>query len=265
MDVTEMNLLQSEKRMMRRAESLGRNALPLVGLLLLSSVGCKSLVADNKVPKKEKFPPIVMPRMQSPVGVPPVPQQPATAIDTLVFNASIPGSRPDPFATFPIENAYERKASNLRATQANNAFFPSLFTPNIPVIKVEAPEPQPFRRLAGVLVGDSVMAIIDMGDSAGTQVIRPGMQIPNSPWKVVWINETQAKLHRDGNKKPNDIIVTLQGPQMPGAGGGFGNPGDFGNGNPGGAGNPGRNPGGNRNGRGGKFGGGGGNGNGGAS
>jgi hypothetical protein len=74
------------------------------------------------------------------------------------------------------------------------------------------------------------MAIIDMGNNTPMQLIRPGMQIPNSPWKVISINEDEAVLRRSGNKRPKEIVVRLQGPIAPGSSGGFGAP----TGNPGG-------------------------------
>jgi hypothetical protein len=67
----------------------------------------------------------------------------------------------------------------------------------IPVV-----EPQPYRRLSGIVVGDSVLALIVMGDGAGPQIIRPGLRIPNSPWRVISIDEEQAVLRRDGDVLP---------------------------------------------------------------
>jgi len=249
MNVTKLMPLQSEKRMAKKNGNWVRMGVAAFCVALLPTTGCKLQDYGTKTPTHVTFPaptPIVM---GSPVGVsaPPIPKQPPTAFDAEVAVMNVV-PRPDIFSLFPQEKDYDRKATNQRVA-LRNPDFPSIFVPHVPIVKVPTPEPQPFRRLAGVLVGDSVMAIIDMGDGGSMQVIRPGMQIPNSPWKVVSINETEAHLHRDGDKRPNDIVVHLQGPQGPGGftpqptgNPGFGNPG----GNPGGNGgrNGGRGPGG---------------------
>jgi bifunctional DNA-binding transcriptional regulator/antitoxin component of YhaV-PrlF toxin-antitoxin module len=72
----------------------------------------------------------------------------------------------------------------------------------------EVIEPQPFRRLAGIMVGDSVLAIIDMGDG-NLQIVRPGQQIPGTEWTVASIDEEKAVLRRSGNKKPKEVVVPL--------------------------------------------------------
>jgi len=227
---------------------------PVAGLVLLAAGGCKDVVGDAPAPEPEKFPPI----QDIAVGHPPglkVDAAPVTEVATLV-NSVKPASRPDPFALFTPEREYDVKAHNELVFSQTGQFFPAVFVPKPIPVTVDVVEPQPFRRLAGVLVGDSVMAIIDMGDNSPMQLIRPGMQIPNSPWKVISIDEEKAVLRRSGNVRPKEIVVRLQGPIA-----GSGQQPTFNptpTGNPGG--NPGQpvNPGGGFNpGRGGKFGGGG--------
>jgi hypothetical protein len=98
--------------------------------------------------------------------------------------------------------------------------------------------------LAGVLVGDTVSAIIVMEDGS-THLIKPGMRIPNSPWRVLSIDEEKAVLRRAGTVKPTQIIVRLETPPggVPTGGGGGRGPGGA-PGNPGGAGGAGGRPGG---------------------
>jgi hypothetical protein len=98
----------------------------------------------------------------------------------------------------------------------------------------EIVEPQPYRRLAGILVGDTVSAIIIMEDGSA-HIIKPGMRIPNSPWRVVSIDEEKAILRRAGNRKPTQITIRLETPLggVPAQGGG----------RPGGPGGPGSGPG----------------------
>ncbi len=74
--------------------------------------------------------------------------------------------RTDPFSLMQVEREYEQKmlAQNLSARYGS---FPLMYTE--PPERVERPvmEPQPYRRLAAVLVGESVTALIDMGDFVG--------------------------------------------------------------------------------------------------
>lgn len=101
-------------------------------------------------------------------------------------------------------------------------------------------EPQPYRRLSGIVVGDSVVAILEFGDGR-TLIVRPGEQIDGTPWRVISINEERAVLRRSGNVLPREISVRLESPP-PGFGPatGGGQPGGF----PGGPGGPGGFPGG---------------------
>ena len=263
MAVTSMNLRQSERVEMKREKSFAKAGLVGLSFLALFAVGCRSQVEDVPDPSREVFPAVEDVKVAAPAGLPnPPAKDEKSAFAQMVNNAEVK-SRPDIFALQPIEVAYDTKARNDRIFQqvGGGAFFPDVFTPQVPVIKPEIVEPQPFRRLSGVLVGDSVMAIIDMGNGQPSQVIRPGMQIPNSPWKVISIDSDKAVLRRSGNIKPTEIIVHLQGPQAGGGdngGGGFNPPPGFGNG-----GQPGvpQNP--NQGRRGGRFGGGGGGGGGG--
>jgi hypothetical protein len=87
------------------------------------------------------------------------------------------------------------------------------------------------------VVGDSVLALIDMGNGT-TELIRPGQRIPGSEWTVVSIDEEKAILRRGGNRLPRQVTVRLELPP-PGFGGG-GNTGGF----PGGPTGPGGPPGG---------------------
>jgi len=90
-------------------------------------------------------------------------------------------------------------------------------------------EPQPYRRLSGIVVGDSVVAILEFGDGR-TIIVRPGQQIEGTPWRVVSINEQRAILRRSGNVLPREITVRLESPPPgfgPNTGGPAGGPGGF--------------------------------------
>lgn len=78
--------------------------------------------------------------------------------------------------------------------------------------------PTPLWRLSGIIIGDAVLALLDMG--GGTVIeIRPGSRIPNTDWWVVAIDEDSATLRRPGNIQPNEVVVYLES-RIPTLGGG---------------------------------------------
>ena len=216
----------------------------LAGFLVLAGTGCQNIVDEVPQAKPFRGPPQVLATQNAKAGVS-VPAGPVTLITQQVVGYKV-APRPDPWALQHIENQYEVKENNERIFATTGSFFGPVFIPKPESVQIEHVEPQPFRRLAGVLVGDSVMAIIDMGDGSPMQVIRPGMQIPNSPWRVISIDSEKAILRRGGIVRPNEIVVRLQSPasggnpvfqpgqpqQNPGQPGGRG--GRFGNGGNGG-------------------------------
>jgi hypothetical protein len=180
--------------------------------LTVACTGCQQVVEDVPPPKNPNYPPVEQPQATASAGILPIPVGQPTLVVDLVKNYKPPQPRPDPFSLEPPEQQYEIKQTNARIFATTGAFFPSLFVPKQEQVQIEYTEPQPYRRLAGVLVGDSVMAIIDMGDGRPMEVIRPGMQIPNSPWRVISIDEEKAVLKRSGNVKPKEIVVRLETP-----------------------------------------------------
>ncbi len=82
-------------------------------------------------------------------------------------------------------------------------------------------EPQPPRRLAGVLIGETITALIDMGDGRGLQTIRPGQTIEGTNWVVQSIDEEKAILRREGsNTRPKYVVVRLEDAATMGSGSG---------------------------------------------
>lgn len=128
--------------------------------------------------------------------------------------------RTDPFALLAEEKSFEASQSSERLLSEGGSWR---FDYEVPEDKNTAPvlEEQPYRRLAGVIVGESVLALIDMGDGRPLEIIRPGQRIPNSEWTVVSIDEEKAILRRAGNKLPKQIVVRLESPPT-GVGGGLG-------------------------------------------
>ena len=140
--------------------------------------------------------------------------------------------RRDPFALLAEERAYDINQASERILAESGGFVFDYVPPDPPA-DTTIVEPQPYRRLAGVIVGESVLALIDMGDGR-LEIIRPGQRIPNSEWMVVSIDEEKAILRRGGNRLPREIIVRLESPPYNPQGGGFG--GGGGGGAPGGGG-----------------------------
>jgi len=136
------------------------------------------------------------------------------------------GHRSDPFALTSEEAAYDRKQNTERVLSSMGSWRTEYEAPPEEDKTVAPEEVQPYRRLAGIVVGDSVLAIIDMGDGQQTQIIRPGQKIEGTEWTVVSINQDHAILHRGGNVAPHTISVRLETPPAGsmGGGGGFGGP-----------------------------------------
>jgi hypothetical protein len=134
--------------------------------------------------------------------------------------------RGDAFALTADEKSYDYSQSAERVFSEIGG-FPTYVQPSEPVAPQVVTEQQPYRRLSGVVVGDSVLAIIDMGNGAAPVLIRPGMHIPNTEWTVVSIDLDKAVLHRSGNVLPNTIEVRLETPPANYASGTGGAPGGY--------------------------------------
>lgn len=146
--------------------------------------------------------------------------------------------RPDPFALKPAEKRFDTNQTAARLFGQMGSFTVVYEPPQETAVgTVPQMEPQPYRRLSGIIVGDSVYAILENG--TGTpEIIRPGMRIPNTEWTVVSIDQDKAVLRRNGNVLPKTVVVRLESPPA----GMAGNSGT--NGRPPGMGNPGGPPGG---------------------
>lgn len=183
-------------------------------------------------------------RPNADAGIEVPPSQDGNRFRTLVASSSprFP-TRPDPFALTRRESGFERRQLAERVFMEGGQFDTMFPPPQDPPVIVPVLEPQPYRRLSGIVVGDSVLALIEMNDGNPPLIIRPGMRIPNTPWRVISIDEEKAILRRDDNVQPRQITVRLEVPP-PGMGGGGPNPGgpDDGGGLPGGGGD--RGPGG---------------------
>jgi hypothetical protein len=188
-----------------------------------------------------------------PAGAKPVkPHVPAAEAGTLVppsdpklyeqAKAYPVAARGNPFSLSGVEVAYDR-AQLAASINESSGWYGNIAEP-----KEENTQPtfqsvlEPDRRLAGVLIGESISALIDMNDGKGLQVIRPGSQLVGASgqpeWVVVSIDEEKAILKRiNPNIHPQTVVVRLQtdlgnggtggggGGQQGGGGGQRGNPG----------------------------------------
>ena len=141
-----------------------------------------------------------------------------------------PGSRRDPFrlfskeATFEVGQQRERLAGDLGGWSTLIYEEPAP-KPDISEMPVE---PQPRRRLAGVLLGDGASALLEMEDG-NIYDVRPGSRV--GEWTVLSIDGDKCVLYRDPSKRPSEVTVYLDGSLN---GGGGGQPGGAGGGQPGG-------------------------------
>lgn len=140
----------------------------------------------------------------------------------------------------PGEKEYEAQQEMERFYGSSGQFAVS-YTPPEDKVDTTIFEPQPYRRLSGIVVGSAVTALIEMGNGK-TELVRPGMKIPDSEWTVISIDDEKAVLRRSGNKAPKQIVVRLESPpagtgpaaNQGGGFGGFGGPGGPPGGGPGG-------------------------------
>ncbi len=137
------------------------------------------------------------------------PKEDATRVEQLVRGRTF-ATRRDPFALMPEERVFENEQSGYRVFSMLGS-FPAMFTPREEQFEPEEQrfEPQPNRRLAGVLVGDSVVALLET-QGGQAQLIKPGDQIMGTDWIVYSIDKEKAVLRRSGNVYPTEIVVRLE-------------------------------------------------------
>ncbi len=119
--------------------------------------------------------------------------------------------RPDPFSLRSYEIAYDRAQFAARMFDTGG-FYRQIAEVPVPVQEVFETEPQPSRRLAGIILGDSITALIDMGTGGPLLLIRPGQKLEGTEWTVQSIDEEKAILRRDpsSRKRPQYVVVRLQ-------------------------------------------------------
>ncbi len=124
-------------------------------------------------------------------------------------------SRANPFSLLASEIRYDKEqfAANMTSSMG---FYPmvgqSQEQPKDPTFQYVQ---EPDRRLAGVMIGETVSALIEMNDGSPMQIIRPGSTVKGpggqDTWIVQSIDEEKAVLQRiDKTIRPAYIVVRLQ-------------------------------------------------------
>lgn len=207
--------------------------------LTVGLVGCGNSADSVAAPAALPIPKDITesPQLSAEAGVP----LPEVADPTFAETRKIAEDKPfavrgDAFALLGPEKVFDRQQRSELLFGKLQGFSVEWEPPVEKADPEEEREPQPYRRLAGILLGDAVMALIEM-ENGQTYQVRPGQQIPDSEWFVFSIDSEKAILRRKGNKLPREIAVPLEsrrsggGPAggdsgAPAGGGGAQNPGE---------------------------------------
>lgn len=205
---------------------VSQGAFVALGVCLL--VGCqKSTTTFDALTPKSPPPPKL--NLSAKAAVPVAPKVASVDPKSLLAGKTF-ASRADAFELMPEEKDYDELQAAERILAGST--WKVHVTPTLQMDEAPAPviEPVPRWRLAGVVVGNGVIALLDTGSKVYD--IRPGSVIPGSEWRVVAINSERALLERTSNKLPKQFEVGLQGPI--GGGSGAARSGTTGGGAPGG-------------------------------
>ncbi|MEP0767199.1 MAG: hypothetical protein HRF45_11740 [Fimbriimonadia bacterium] len=118
-------------------------------------------------------------------------------------------ARADPFSVLPVEMAADERArqQQLLAMLGDFQLFaePKPKPVNPALIPVE---PQPYRRLSGIVRGEAVAAILEVPGVSDPVVVQPGDKV--GEWTVRSIDNEKLVLVRSGDKRPNTVEVKLE-------------------------------------------------------
>lgn len=207
-----------------------------------SVVGCQSYEVDRPQPvgdlTADLFAEYESTRVPPPPAGNPTPLNPNSVTEAVA--AATFASRRNPFAMFSEEAAFEtgiryRLILSKMPGYAREFQPPKADTPP----ELQPIEPQPYRRLSGIYMGDTVQALVEIEGQSRTYLVSPGDRIGDTEWFVESIDSEKMILRRSSNRKPDRVVVWLESPPFrPGApsgeGGGTPSPGGTGGGQPGG-------------------------------
>lgn len=223
------NAMDWESRQIRCMRGLF--VLPLALGLLLGGCGGDDEMATEVNPSYASAPIPPIPKIAADAGIIVArPEDPQFDRTKKLATSVAFGARTDPFALLSAEKVYERDQIAARVVSETGNFALLYTPPPPPPDERTLLEPQPYRRLAGVILGDGVVALIEMEDGRVYDV-RPGQKVGNTEWVVASIDTEKAVLRRAGNKLPKSIVVRLESrPADFGGGGGGGTGGGAGGG-----------------------------------
>lgn len=118
-------------------------------------------------------------------------------------------SRYNPFSLKSDEAIFETQIRyNLILNKLSPSYALELVAapPEIPV-ELQPMEPQPYRRVAGVIFGDSVRALI-VEEGGRSYFVSPGDMIGD--WLVASIDAEKVVLERDPRKRPNRLEIRVE-------------------------------------------------------
>lgn len=239
------------------APSFGSITAPTAGALTEAQAPALKVAADAGIPLDQPAaaPAAAPAAPATPGATPAVPGAAASGRPDIfaIAKAMSFGARSNPFALLGSEVSFDRVQTAARIIDETGGFR-SDYEPQ-PDVQEDAVKEQievPNWRLAGVIVGDAVVALLDTGSRVVE--IRPGSHVPETEWVCIAVDTETAVLRHRRDVQPKEITIFLAAqlfgaPDVGGqggAGGGFGDgtgaPGD--GGRPGGPGGPGGPPGG---------------------
>lgn len=199
----------------------------MTALLAVGIAGCGGDDAAISAPAAKPIPKNIdeSPQLSAEAGVPLKEVQDPTFAETrALVDSRTFATRGDAFALMGPETQFDRDQRSERIVLQTGGFSVEWEPPEEKPDPEERREPQPYRRLAGILLGDAVMALIEWEDGKTYQV-RPGQSVAGSEWVVFTIDSEKAILRRKGDVLPREVVVPLESRRGGARGGGGGNQG----------------------------------------
>lgn len=219
------------------APSFGSISAPTAGTLSEAQAPALKVAADAGIPLEQ---PAAATVGTTTPGAPAVPGAPGTAPAVpgvaatgkpdifAIAKAMSFGVRSNPFALLGSEVSFDRIQTAARIIDETGGFR-SDYEPQ-PDVQEDAVKEQievPNWRLAGVIVGDAVVALLDTGSRVVE--IRPGSPVPETEWVCIAVDTETAVLRHRRDVQPKEITIFLAAQLFgaPGVGGqgGVGGPG----------------------------------------
>lgn len=236
------------------APSFGSISAPTAGTLTEAQAPALKVAADAGIPLEQPAAtaaaaPAAPAAPGAPGAAPAVPGAAASGRPDIfaIAKAMSFGARSNPFALLGSEVSFDRMQTAARIIDETGGFRSDYEPqPDVQEDSVKEQVEVPNWRLAGVIVGDAVVALLDTGSRVVE--IRPGSPVPETEWVCIAVDTETAVLRHRRDVQPKEVTIFLAAqlfgaPGVGGQGGPGGGIGD-GAGAPGDAGGPGGPPGG---------------------